>query len=136
MPEFAPHGDAVMEVRGRILVFMPRGPGNREEIERLLLKVDEVAPTAKGSVWGILIDADDNHLLTPDAEARLREEMPQLIRRGQIATAIVVRAGATGSILEAQFRRIYRDADCQIERFQREADAVEWLNQCLWRSKR
>ena len=134
MPTFDAHGGAVMEVRGSILLFRPQGPGNFEEIERLLPQIGEVAPTLKGSVWAALIDVEENHLLTPDAEARLQREAPQLERSGQVATAIVSKAGATGPILEAQFRRIYEGTGNQIARFEREADAIDWLNRLLWRA--
>jgi hypothetical protein len=133
MPPFEAHGGAVMEVRGRILVFRPQGPGNFEEIERLLPQISEVAPTLRGSVWAALIAVSENHLLTPDAEARLQGEAMRLARSGQVATAIVAQDGATGPILESQFRRIYEGTGNQIARFEREVDAVDWLNRILWK---
>ena len=128
---FAPHGGTLLEVRGRILVFQPRGAGNVEEIERLLLKIDAVVPTLQRAHWAVLIRAEDDHLLIPDAEARLRLKAAELERTGQVATAIVAREGATGAILESQFRRIYQKTKCQVERFRLEADAVDWLHELL-----
>ena len=135
MAVFHPHGDVVLDVRGRILVFQMHGPANVEEIERLLMKVSDVIPAFQGNDWGAMIDAEESHLLTPDAEARLRDAVPQLRHMGHIATAIVSRDGATGAILQAQFRRIYQGTSAQIARFGREVDAVDWLNKLLASSR-
>lgn len=128
MTSFIPHGDTRMEVQGRILIFRPGGPGNRQEIDRLLVKIVDATPSLHGSAWGALISAGEDHLLTPEAEARLQTATPKLVMSGQVATAVVAPDHATRSILQAQFQRMYEGSGTEIGSFASEDEAVAWLN--------
>lgn len=125
--EFAPHGDASIDLRGRVLVFRPKGYGNAEEMQRVLGEVRRLLPSFAGQPWGALLLAQASPLLTPEAEQLLAQMAPGLVASGQTGFAIAGARAAEAWLIQAQFTRIYAGTPCPLRLFDDEASAEHWL---------
>ena len=131
MNRFEAHGNAVLDVKGRVLCIRPQSPGNREEVQRLLDDIAAAVPVLEGRAWAALLSGETTHLLTPDAEQLLTRHAPQLVASGQRAMAIAVADDGPGFVIRGQWERVYAGTRCAVGVFRGEGEAREWVDQML-----
>ena len=99
---FQAHGDARVQVRGRVMHFTARGPWNAELIDALNrtlgLAVAELPPDGR---FVDIIELHGNALMTPDALARLQRLVDDAVARGYCSqsTALVLADDVEGRAL-------------------------------------
>lgn len=126
--QFQPHGNTSVAAEGRLVVFRPESGGDAEEIARILDEIRRVLPALAGAAWGALVVlGSDNLLLTPDAEASLRDAAPRLMASGLRALCLCGRPPAELWIVRAQFERVFDGQPLQFTVLAHEAEARGWL---------
>lgn len=123
---FAPHGDTRLDIVGQVLLVRPQGPGNEEEVKRVLGRVNEMLGCFGGIAWAAIIFEQGDYLLTPSAEQMLVAAVPALLASGLRAVALVF-GGEGGNILYGQFSRIFDQTPCRVSLFTSEQSARDWL---------
>lgn len=133
MVEFHPHGGVVSIRRlGRILRVEGGGATNLEGIQEYLALIAPWVAELRGSPWAVLaVVADQEALLTPDAEALLTERARQLSDTGRIAVGLVCPRHQGSRVLIAQWCRVYSEGHCEMRLFHSEEEASTWLQHLL-----
>ncbi len=133
MVEFSPHGGIVSIQRiDRILRIEGGGATNPEGVRQYLGLLDGWMAEIGGQPWAVLaIVVDQEALLTPDAEALLRDQVCALSRRGRIAMGLVCPPRPGRQVLIGQWQRIYLDSGCAMRIFDTEPEARQWLDSVL-----
>ncbi len=127
MNKFEAHGNATVELDGRTIVITPDGPGNEEEIVRVLELIRVLLPLIPPGPWGVLLIAKADMLVIPDAEAIITSAIPVLRAQGHLATALAILNDNVRMVLNAQFSRIYASAGAQLAVFDSIDAAKNWL---------
>ena len=127
MARFDPHGNTMITVTGSIVRVQPDGPGNAEEIERVLHLIAGVLPSMPAGRWAALLVADAETLITPEAETMLSASLPELAKSGHVAMAIAALNSSTRYVIESQFGRMYGRAGLRFAVFGNEEEAQAWL---------
>lgn len=131
MPPFEAHGNPRLQIEDAILRVLPDGPGNLEGVQQLLADMARQLDAAGVRSWAVLLLAETETLLTPEAEQALQAAMPQLLARGHRATAVALLTEHGRSLIDAQFRRIHQHAGLPFASFDSVMAAEAWLREQL-----
>ncbi len=134
MARFEPHGAAKVSVRGRVLWVHPEGPGNLEEIDRLIGVIEAALSTLSPGRWAALLVAEAVTLLTPEAESALIAALPKLIESGHVALAVAMLNPSIRTLTQAQFGRVYATQNLPFAVFDTTEAAEAWLTAQLQRA--
>lgn len=133
MVEFSPHG-GIASIRqiGRILRVEGGGATNVEGVEQYIAMLQPWVAELRGGPWAVLgVVANQDSLLTPDAEQLLTVRARTLSEAGRIAVGLVCPERTGSRVLIAQWQRIYSAGHCALQLFDCEDAAAAWLDDTL-----
>lgn len=126
-PYFAPHGAHEIEVEGRILRIVTRGPWNVEQVQRYRDNFALCVSQLEGAPWVVLAFVQGEALHTPDSFDALVALVRKQREGGRCATAQILQVDVGALTTRAMFERLYAEAGEPCAFFDREDEARAWL---------
>lgn len=127
MRGFKAHGEFKIQIDGRIVVIEAEGPFNIELTQSFGPVAAEFTERMRGAPWGVLVIADGDFLLTPEAEEAMREAEARYEDGGRRVTAFVIGGAPWSQIVRSQWQRVYANNARQPQFFDDLSSARDWL---------
>lgn len=127
MTRFRAHGGFKIDIDGRIVVIEAEGPFNLELTQSFGPVAAEFTERMRGAPWGVLVIANGDFLLTPEAEEAMREAEARYEDGGRRVTAFVIGGAPWNQIVRSQWQRVYSNNARQPQFFDDSVSAREWL---------
>lgn len=127
MTRFRAHGGFNIDIDGRIVVIEAEGPFNIELTQSFGPVAADFTERMRGAPWGVLVIANGDFLLTPEAEEAMREAEARYEDGGRRVTAFVIGGAPWSQIVRSQWQRVYAHNARKPEFFDDQDSARAWL---------
>jgi hypothetical protein len=121
------HGDFNLVLSGNIMFTEATGPWNAECVEKFNQAYFKLVMPFIGRRWGDLVVLHGESLLIPSAEQRLTDVIIKCRKQGLTDVALIMKEATVKSIAESQFKRVYQNSGVQMQFFNKQSDAIDWL---------
>lgn len=123
------HGDFKLVLSGNVMITVATGPWNQECIEKFRKEYFQLVQPLKGQQRADLVILQGESLLIPSAEQRLTKTINKSAEHGLSHVALVVSNAAIRPIAQAQFNKVYQSSGLNIQFFDQQVKALNWLTQ-------
>jgi hypothetical protein len=123
------HGEYKLALSGNIMFTVARGPWNLECVASFMQDYYAIILPLHGSRWGDLIILQGESLLIPAAEKLLAKAISISCSKGLTEVAFVLSDSTVPNSAKEQFLRVYQPSGLNVQLFQNEQTALQWLIQ-------
>ncbi|MCJ8298239.1 MAG: hypothetical protein MJK13_04785 [Pseudomonadales bacterium] len=120
------HGESNVERKGNLLIIDSKGPFNLQFVQSYNREIESIIAQMP-EVWGQVVTAYQDFLLTPEAEQELKLACKYRKDRGCCVSGVVFSENGASFVTQGQLTRVYDYAGIKFKFFNDLLLAEQWV---------